>query len=750
LNQLSWCLQYVLGGFFALFISVYVFKRSSSENKTWALKGFFVFGVIITLWEFATFFQRTAPNQALSAFFFYIILITSSLSQPTYLLTALNIQKEKTYLLLIFVPSIIRILTFHFLDITFQMTDYGWNYTMSLSGIPLELGTAIYFGYFIATIIILIGLTRKARSLTLKKKYYVLLSGFTLFQVIGFTVTNYMLTINPSFPPIGGILQLLTFITTGFALSLKENRIPSYTSALNRFPEVYTSFLTDFYNMSTNTKLGEASFKFTDFLNKSIIEDNVEIRNDKISFEAPTDDLELMQLISRNLKFLDEENNSTLTDSYLRVLKAAHLKFSDNFDKVVIENRDFLKKSDLIYGIASGKYLKQINEDQSLNGLSDVDACLKIYKRLLLLVSDKLPMSEFQKRLALYQATKTVKSSKYGEVSIEETKSTINRLPKDQRLSAIIESFNPLTSWVYSKVIGSSSCDNIVVLENLKHVLRLYRERAIQLRIYPTLLERLAAKVPKAEMEQLYNEYLEEVIELKSGELQQVRTRLLEAERLSAIGRTTTMVGHDLRNPLQAIVNTIYLGRMKLELIPPQIKKQDIEEVYNKIESQVMYMDKIVTDLQDFSRKIYVKQTKTNLKELMHDTLSATSIPEKIKVSVKTNKESPIVLADATSLKRVFQNLILNAIQAMPDGGNLKIGIHSTDEEATITVEDTGVGISEKSRARIFEPFFTTKAQGQGLGLSICKKFVEANCGSIEVDSTERKGTTFTIKLHRI
>ena len=246
-----------------------------------------------------------------------------------------------------------------------------------------------------------------------------------------------------------------------------------------------------------------------------------------------------------------------------------------------------------------------------------------------------------------------------------------------------------------------------------------------------------------------YNEYLEDVIELKSGELQQVRTRLLEAERLSAIGRTTTMVGHDLRNPLQAIVNTIYLGRMKLELIPPQIKKHDIEEVYNKIESQVMYMDKIVTDLQDFSRKIYVKQTKTNLKELMYDTLSAISIPEKIKVSVKTNNDSPIVLADAASLKRVFQNLILNAIQAMPDGGNLKIGLHSTDEEAMITVEDTGVGISEKSRARIFEPFFTTKAQGQGLGLSICKKFVEANGGSIEVDSIQGKGTTFTINLHR-
>ena len=87
------------------------------------------------------------------------------------------------------------------------------------------------------------------------------------------------------------------------------------------------------------------------------------------------------------------------------------------------------------------------------------------------------------------------------------------------------------------------------------------------------------------------------MIKEKSGELQQVRSRLLEAERLSAIGRTTAMVGHDLRNPLQVIINTLYLARMKLELIPPQLDKDEIKEIYNKIESQALYMDKIVTNL---------------------------------------------------------------------------------------------------------------------------------------------------------
>ncbi|MGD2066334.1 MAG: ATP-binding protein, partial [Candidatus Bathyarchaeota archaeon] len=356
------------------------------------------------------------------------------------------------------------------------------------------------------------------------------------------------------------------------------------------------------------------------------------------------------------------------------------------------------------------------------------------------------PMQKFQKKILLYQTTKTLNSSKYGEISIEATKDAVNQFPKNHRTSAVIESFNPLVSWVYETVLNSSGVED-EILDNLKLALRLNRERAVQLRIYPTLLERLAAKIPKEDIEQLYHEYLEEVIEQKSGELQQVRKRLLDSERLSAIGRTTAMVGHDLRNPLQVIINTLYLARVKLEHIPPQIEKKDLEEIYNRIESQVLYMDKIVTDLQDFSRPVTVNPTKTDLKKLVNEVLSAVPVPKDVNVSVKISEDFPIVSVDSPSLKRALNNLILNAVQAMPDGGNLTISINSTGEQVIITVEDTGVGIPKENIPKIFESFFTTKAQGQGLGLCICKKFVEANGGSIEVESEEGQGTIFTVKL---
>lgn len=322
----------------------------------------------------------------------------------------------------------------------------------------------------------------------------------------------------------------------------------------------------------------------------------------------------------------------------------------------------------------------------------------------------------------------------------------VNQFPENHRTSSVIESFNPLVSWVYETVLGSSGVED-ELLDNLKLVLRLNRERAVQLRIYPTLLERLAAKIPKDDIEQLYHEYLEDVIEQKSGELQQVRMRLLESERLSAIGRTTAMVGHDLRNPLQVIINTLYLARMKLELIPPQIEKNDLNEIYNRIESQVLYMDKIVTDLQDFSRPVNINPMKTDLKKLVKEVLSSVPVPKNVNVSLKISENFPLVSVDSPSLKRVLSNLILNAVQAMPDGGNLTVAVNSTGEQVIITVEDTGVGIPKESMSKIFESFFTTKAQGQGLGLCICKKFVEANGGSIEVESEEGQGTIFTVKL---
>ena len=138
-------------------------------------------------------------------------------------------------------------------------------------------------------------------------------------------------------------------------------------------------------------------------------------------------------------------------------------------------------------------------------------------------------------------------------------------------------------------------------------------------------------------------------------------------------------------------------------LIPLQIEKHEIEQIYNNIESQVIYIDKVVTDLQDFSRPIKMKQVKTNLKNIINDVFASISVPKKNTVSVNIS-DVPKLRVEVYSLKRVFYNLILNVFQAVPNGGTHSLAALSTDEHVIVTVEDTDIGIPEKTCLRFLIP----------------------------------------------
>ncbi|MEM3786141.1 MAG: ATP-binding protein, partial [Nitrososphaeria archaeon] len=126
--------------------------------------------------------------------------------------------------------------------------------------------------------------------------------------------------------------------------------------------------------------------------------------------------------------------------------------------------------------------------------------------------------------------------------------------------------------------------------------------------------------------------------------------------------------------------------------------------------------------------------------------LSTNKIPENIKVIVNILPGFTID-ADPESIKRVFTNIIINAFQAMPEGGTLTIYAEKEDNMTKIFFKDTGAGIPKENLEKIFQPLFTTKAKGTGLGLAVCKRIVEAHNGTIDVESELGKGSTFIIKL---
>jgi signal transduction histidine kinase len=232
--------------------------------------------------------------------------------------------------------------------------------------------------------------------------------------------------------------------------------------------------------------------------------------------------------------------------------------------------------------------------------------------------------------------------------------------------------------------------------------------------------------------------------------MKEMEQRLTRAEHLAGIGEAAAMVGHDLRNPLQGLAGTIHLLREQYKVMAGNQQSPDeLEtlELLNMADQSVFYMDKIVSDLQDYSKPVRAEYESVNTSELLKETISNIRIPTNVKLSINVTEDLQSLTVDPALMKRVFTNLITNAVQAMPDGGELKITTQKTADEVLISFQDTGVGISPENLPNIFQPFHTTKAQGQGLGLAVCKRIIEAHGGKITVNSTIGKGSTFTVKL---
>ena len=243
-----------------------------------------------------------------------------------------------------------------------------------------------------------------------------------------------------------------------------------------------------------------------------------------------------------------------------------------------------------------------------------------------------------------------------------------------------------------------------------------------------------------------YSEHLAELVEQKTAELKGV-------ERLAAIGQMAAMVGHDLRSPLQAILNTIYLEKKQVDtldgcLAPSEVPKaQQLNDGLDKIDEHVAYMSSMVTDLLDFARTPSPKITRTSTEQLVNDALRSVAAPTNVVIEKRLDPSLPALDVDPFLMQRALTNIIGNALQAMPNGGTLSIKTKKNGQSASIRVADTGTGIPPENIRKLFEPLFTTKSRGVGLGLAIVKSMIEAHGGTITVESDVGRGAKFCITL---
>lgn len=243
----------------------------------------------------------------------------------------------------------------------------------------------------------------------------------------------------------------------------------------------------------------------------------------------------------------------------------------------------------------------------------------------------------------------------------------------------------------------------------------------------------------------LHTEELEMRVAERTAELVETHKRLVQQERIAALGRAAAQVAHEVKNPLAGLL--LYALHLK-----SKIDKSSESEaaLVGKIVETINHLIDTVERILGFARPITITPRSTNLNQIANDVLELLRpqiTANDIDVHVSLSEQATSAMIDESSMRGALMNLILNAVEAMPEGGRLTVTSDGDEQTLCLEIADTGQGISEEAVKNIFEPFYTTKEQGLGLGMPYAKKIIEQHGGTITCNSRAGEGTTIRIAL---
>jgi two-component system, NtrC family, sensor kinase len=245
-------------------------------------------------------------------------------------------------------------------------------------------------------------------------------------------------------------------------------------------------------------------------------------------------------------------------------------------------------------------------------------------------------------------------------------------------------------------------------------------------------------------------ESLEQQVQDRTAALKKAQERLIQGEKLSSLGRLAASIAHEINNPLAGILTYAKLLVRTLEEAPPDdASRAKIIGQLKLVERETQRCTAIVRNLLDFARERPLKLGAVDVNAAMGEALFLIANQSRMQNVVLEQELQPVpaIEADFGQIRQALVNILINACDAMPNGGTMQVKSQRIGDEVEIVVRDTGVGISPEHLKKVLDPFFTTKEKGTGLGLSVVYGIVERHGGALRIDSAPGEGTTVTITL---
>ncbi len=393
-------------------------------------------------------------------------------------------------------------------------------------------------------------------------------------------------------------------------------------------------------------------------------------------------------------------------------------KYLDRKDKTDIENIDPLDATErtIVFKERDPKSIRTQTEisknqiDKAQQYMQYINS--QLADRLLRIEKIKQSHENFEKEIGSLQTEKTrqFKTSEIRTELLDEPES----IKATRELSALIQKYA------------------VEKLDMMKKLFDSEKEQSTEL--YKKLQENLTKITISEEQLKQQRDQLELEVINKTN-------KLMQAERLSAIGEISARLAHDLRNPLTVIKGTVEIVKAKSKSVDTGFSEKQIE----MMERAVSRMANQIDDVLDFVKTQTLHTTRNSILETI--SLSVAKIKKSAELSINIVGDNLQSVYDADKLEVVFDNIIMNAVEANNERGEVSIRIKDNNNEILIEIEDSGSGVPQELMTKIFEPLFTTKQRGTGLGLASCKRIIEQHGGSISVKT---KPSIFSIKLPKL